>query len=58
MTKPHAIESARQNRAAHGGTWYVIVAKSSARLPQFTVIPSKLYRRKVHGPVAAIVATA
>lgn len=57
MTKPHAIESARQSRATNGGTWYVITLKRPRGL-DYSVIPQKLYRSKLHGIVVAIIGTA
>lgn len=55
LTKQDCIDYARNCRYLNGGgTWYVI---RNAR-NTFNVINSKLYRRKVHGIVVAIIGTA
>lgn len=55
LTKQEAVDYARHCRYSNGGTWYVT---RNARAKALTVINSKLYRRKIHGIVVAIIGTA
>ena len=55
MNKQECIDYARHCRSLKGGTWYVT---KNPRENALTVVNSKLYQRRIHGIVVAIVATA